>query len=195
VKLLRQLCTLLVFLLASCASDKSDRSSNPTPRSLSSRLSGEKGYVRDSNGNWKPSSDRRSQFESKGQSPLAKKDFKKQDYQTGDYARKSWWGNKSYDRQSYAGNTDGSRFQTSSALDGKGAREARQNASDGQKDYRTDSYATSAAREAGTAGMAPPDTARNQVDQRRKVFQQPEIVDWKEQRSLSLDQSKGLLGR
>ena len=52
---------------------------------------------------------------------------------------------------------------------------------------------------AGTAreaGNKPIDKSSNAiVESRQKVFQQPEIIDWKEQRNLSLDQSKGILGR
>jgi hypothetical protein len=33
------------------------------------------------------------------------------------------------------------------------------------------------------------------IENRRETFQPPEIIDWREQRSLSVDQSRGILGR
>ena len=180
--------------LASCASDKGNDSSTaaaPAHRSLSERMNENNGYVQDAEGNWKPRSDKRSPFESQGESAYFKKDFNKKEYQTGDYARKSWWGNKSYDRQAYAGNTDGSRFQKSSGLKDKGAREAATQG-DFQQSYDTETYGTGAALEAGAKPIAKGSNAN--IENRRKVYAQPEIVDWREQRSLTMDQSKGLLG-
>lgn len=150
------------------------------------------GYKQDASGNWVAQNDRRSPYESKGSTYDSKKSFQKKDYKTGDFAKKSWWGNKEYDRQSYAGDTDGSRFQTSSALQGETAPEA----GDAAKipgAYKTDTYSTNTARESRNKEIARP--SNTIVDGREKVFQQPEIIDWREQRKLSLDQSKGILGR
>lgn len=184
----------ILVLLASCASEKSESRPSSAPRNLSTRLSESNGYKQDSNGNWVPQNDRRSEFESKGQSHFAQKSFNKKAYQSGDYEKKSWWGNKSYDRKAFAGNTDGSRFQKSSGLESKGAREAARSLNK-QDSYATADYATSSARESGAAGVNTPQRAQNQIDRRQEVFEQPEIVDWKEQRTLSLGQSKGILGR
>ena len=184
---------LLALILASCASgpEKSTAAAAPARKSLSERLNQSNGYKQDANGNWKPQNDRRSEFESKGKSNFAGKDFNKQEYKAGDYAKKSWWGNKQYAPKSYSGNTDGSRFEKSSDQQGKGAREMNTTAKI-PDNYQTDSYTTSAAREAGTAPLKKGSNAA--IDKRQKVFQQPEIIDWREQRSLSVDQSKGILG-
>jgi hypothetical protein len=159
---------------------------------MSQRLSEKNGYQQDSKGNWVPRTDRRSEFESKGEAHLGKKDFRKKDYKTGDFAKKSWWGGKSYERKPYAGNTDGSQFAKSSALQGKGAREASSNLAKPDR-YDTPSYATAAARESRNSAITAPSAAQDRVDQRGTV--QPEIIDWRQQRNLSMDQSKGLLGR
>ena len=149
--------------------------------------------MKDANGNWVPRNNRRSEFENKGQDPnFAGKDFQKKDYKAGDYAKKSFWGNKEYDHKAYAGNTDGSKFQKSSKLQDKGAREAGTSAAIPDS-YKTDTYGTNAAREAGSSPLAKPGNA--EIDNRQKVYQQPEIIDWQEQRKLSLDQSRGILGR
>lgn len=184
----------MLLLAASCASDKDNSPPSAEPhKTLSERLSESNGYKQDANGNWEPRNDKRSSFESQGESPYFKGEYgKKEAYQTGSYAKKSWWGNKEYGRQSFAGETDGSRFWKSSRLDGKGARESG-NAADVAGPYQTGGYATSAAREASEGGLAKPSDA--ETDARRRVFQQPEIIDWREQRSLSVEQSKGILGR
>lgn len=186
---------LAAVLSASCASDSgADKSSSPAPalKPLSQRLEEKNGYMKDAEGNWVPRSDKRSSFENKGEAAYFKKDFKKKDYKTGDYAKKSWWGNKEHDRKSFAGNTDGSRFEKASGLQGKGAREAG-SAADVPDTYQTDNYATGSARETTNSAIAKP--SNDGIENRRGGFQQPEIIDWREQRTLSVDQSKGILGR
>jgi hypothetical protein len=186
---------LAAVLSASCASDSGARKSStsaPTLKPLSQRLEEQNGYAKDAKGNWVPRNDKRSSFENQGEAAYFKKDFKKKDYKTGDYAKKSWWGNKQYDRRSYAGKTDGSRFEKASALQGQGAREAG-SAADVPGAYQTDNYATNSARETTSSAIAKP--SNDGIENRRGVFQPPEIIDWREQRSLSVDQSRGILGR
>jgi hypothetical protein len=154
-------------------------------------MSEKNGYTKDANGNWVPQTDKRSSFESKGQDPNFTKDFKKTEYKTGDYTKKSWWGNKDYDAKAYAGNTDGSRFQKASDLQGKGARESGSNTKIPDP-YKTGTYATSDAREAGKNPIAKP--SNDGIENRREVYEAPPVIDWREQRSLSVDQAKGLLG-
>lgn len=185
----------VAILSVSCSSDSgADKSTAPAPtlKPLSQRLEEKNGYMKDAEGNWVPRSDKRSSFENKGEATYFKKDFKKQDYKTGDYAKKSWWGNKDYDRKSYAGKTDGSRFEKSSALQDQGAREADSSA-DVPDAYKTNNYATSAARETSSSAINKP--SNDGIENRRGGFEQPEIIDWREQRSLSVDQSRGILGR
>lgn len=158
---------------------------------MSERLNEKNGYQKDANGNWIPQSDKRSAFENKGEDPNFTGKFKKTNYKTGEYAKKSWWGNKDYDRKAYAGNTDGSRFQKSSNLQDKGARESG-NAAKLADPYKTSKYATNTATEAGKKTLAKP--SNDQIENRRKTYQAPEIIDWREQRNLTMDQSKGLLG-
>ena len=180
--------------LAACAGDKVNNTSTaaaPAHKSMSERMNENNSYEQDAEGNWKPRNDKRSSFESQGESAYFKKDFQKKEYQTGDYARRSWWGNKTYDRQAYAGKTDGSHFQTASNLKDKGAREAATQG-DFQQSYNTGSYGTGDAREAGAKPIAK--GSNDGIENRRKVYAQPEIVDWREQRSMTMDQSKGILG-
>ena len=193
MKIFRLFAVLPVIFLAACSGPSSTPKPAPSRKPLDQRVHEEHGYKKDANGNWKPQTDKRSPFETKGQDPnFAGKNFKAKAYKTGDYAKKSWWGNKQYDRKSYAGNTDASRFQKTSDLQGRGAREAN-TAADIPDRYQTDSYATNSAREAGAAAIKKP--SNDGIENRRKGFEQPEIIDWRQQRTLSMDQSKGILGR
>ena len=68
---------LLPLLLVSCAKDTSQKTAAaPSHRSLNQRMTESNGYKQDAKGNWVPQNDRRSEFESKGESNYAKKDFK-----------------------------------------------------------------------------------------------------------------------
>lgn len=192
---MKTLVTLLVLplLLSSCGSDGGNKAtaSTPAPRkTLSERMSEDGGYKQDANGKWAPRSDKRSPYESQGASQYGSKEYKKQEYKAGDYAKKSWLGGKEYDRKAYAGNTDGSRFQKASDLSGKGARETETTFKTPDQ-YKTGNYATTAAREAGNSPIAK--TSNDMIENRRNDYQPPEIIDWREQRSM--DRSKGLFGR
>lgn len=195
MKFFSLIAVLPIIFLASCggAATKQKSAATPTRKTLSQRMDEKNGYKQDSNGNWKPQGDKRSPYESQGQDPnFAGKNFAKKAYKTGDYAKKSWWGNKQYDHKTYSGNTDASRFQKTSNLQGKGALEAK-TAADIPDRYQTGRYATKSAREAGAAAIEKP--SNDQIENRQKVFKQPEVIDWRQQRTLSMDQSKGILGR
>jgi len=188
----RHMFAAMLLVTASCSTDTKTTGSESTIKPFSQRLNEKSGYSQDSEGNWKASGNKRSSFESIGATPYFKGDYQKDTYKTGEYAKKSWWGNKDYGRKSYDGNTDGSRFMTSSALDGKNAGEAG-TAAKIPGNYQTNDFATNDAREAGTRNVSKPSDA--ETDVRRRVFKQPDIIDWREQRQLSVEQSKGLLGR
>ena len=183
-------------LAVSCAKDGGTGSSaNGGPRPLSQRLNESNGFAVDSEGNWVPRNDRRSSFESQGESPYFKGGNSNQgkEYRTGDYTRKSWWGSKDYGRSSYLGNTDANHFREASRLQGQGAPETGRAAHGGDESYRTGGYRTGGARESSARRLDKPSDA--ETDVRRRVFQPPEIIDWSEQRKLSLEQSRGILGR
>ena len=199
MKIIRTILILPVFLAASCASksgaDKSTASAAPEHKTMNERFGGggrdPGSYQQDSSGKFYIKDEKRSPFEGKTDPNFAGKSYKKTEYKTGDYAKKSWWGNKEYDRKAYDGNTDGSRFQTTSRLQGKGAREAG-TAADIPDNYQTGTYATGDAREAGKAPIQKGTSAA--IENHKDDYPQPEIIDWREQRALSVDQSKSILG-
>ena len=196
MKTARSILWFLLLLPVSCATKSADKapgdSQSTTLKPLSQRLEESNGFKQDADGNWIPKNDKRSSYESAGRPSQFNKEYQKKAYKTGEYAKKSWWGNKEYGHKEYAGNTDGSRFQKTSRLDGKGAREAG-NQADIPDAYETGTYATNAAREMGNNPISRPSDA--ETDIRRRVYTPPEVIDWKEQRALSLEQSRGILGR
>ena len=192
MKLRHLILCLLAWFVVSCASNSSKKPPTTTAiKPFSQRIDENNGYKQDAEGNWKIKTNKRSSFEGQGANAQFKGDYAKKDYKTTDYSKKSWWGNKNYQAKAYAGSTDGSRFQKTSRLDGKGAPEAGKDAGMTET-YKTGDYATSAAREAGKKPVKKPSDA--ETDVRRKVYPVPEIIDWRQQRSLSIDQSKGILG-
>lgn len=183
---------LMMVILTACTNDPKADENTSAFKPFSQRLNEKNGYTQDSEGNWKTQGDKRSSFEKQGASPYFQGEYKKNTYKTGEYAKKSWWGNKDYGRKTYEGDTDGSRFMTTSSLGGQNARES-STAAKLPGNYPTEKFATNSAREAGLEKISKPSDA--ETDIRREVYQQPDVIDWREQRTLSLDQSKGLLGR
>ncbi len=204
MKLLAAIAAALpLALTVSCSNGSGADKARPVPRSQQGARNmtdqqwlAEKtrdiGIVQDKQGNWVPRTNKRSQLESRGRSAHFKEQYGKKTYKAGEYQRKSWWGNKEYGRRQYAGDTDGGRFQTASRHDGQGARETGA-AADLPGSYQTGTYGTGAARETSRAGLKKPRNA--EIENRREVYQAPDVVDWREQRQLSLDQSRGILGR
>jgi hypothetical protein len=200
VKPIRAAAILASVVLASCASSTNKNSSTaaaPTESSGAkirsadewvSDISKDNGFVKGPDGRLVPKSDRRSPFENKGESYFAKKSYKKEQYKTGDFTTKSWWGNKGYDHKNYSGNTDGSRFEKSSGMQGKGARE-NGNAADIPDNYHTGTFATGNARESTDTRMHDSTSIARENDKDNSQFQ------WNPQRSLSVEQSRSLLGR
>lgn len=184
---------LPLILLVACGS-RSGSSNSPTEgfKPFSQRLNENNGYQVDAQGNWIPRNNKRSEFESRGEAVQTTKEYAKKDYGTREHSKKSWWGSKDYGSKNYDGNTDGGRFQKTSRLDGKGARDSGRKA-DVPGSYQTDNYATSASRESAADKITKPTDANTK--NRRESYVSPDIIDWREQRSLSVDQSKSLLGR
>ncbi len=183
---------MCVAVLASCSQPVESTSTSGAPKRLSERINEKTGFVQDDEGNWKPRVDRRSSFESKGESPYFKGEYAKKEYKAGEYAKKSWWGNKTYESKAYQGDTDGSRFAKTSRFDGSQSRDGGKVAREGGT-YQTDAYATGKANETGKKRLDHPSDA--ETDIRRRVFTPPPVVDWESQRNLDMRQTRSILGR
>jgi len=189
--LLTASCTLLV----SCAEEKVDNS-KPTQAArpgLQERLSESAGYKQNEKGEWVPKTDKRSSYDSQRDTPYFKDKLDTMErYKTGDYAKKSWWGSKEYGKKSYEGNTDGSRFQKQALQDGLVARDSGKAARTSDP-YRTNTLPRESALESRNPAIDRPTNAL--IESERKTYKAPSVIDWKEQRSMNMDQSRSILGR
>lgn len=187
--------TAAFALMVSCAGEKVDHS-KPTQAArpgLQERLSENAGYKQNEKGEWVPKIDKRSSYDSQRDTPYFKDKLATAErYKTGDYAKKSWWGSKGYGKKSYEGDTDGSRFRTEARQDGQVARDNGK-AARTTDPFKTNTLTYDSALESRNPGIDRPTNAL--IESERKTYKAPSVIDWKEQRSLDLDQSRSILGR
>lgn len=181
--------------IVSCAEEKIDNS-KPTEASrpgLQERLSESAGYKQNEKGEWVPKSDKRSSYDSQRDTPYFKDKLDTMErYKTGDYAKKSWWGSKEYGKKPYEGDTDGSRFRSEARQDGQVARYDGKAARTSEP-FKTNTLPTESARESRNPAVDRPTNAY--TESQRKTYKAPSVIDWKEQRSMDMDQSRSILGR
>ncbi len=186
---------IVLMLLASCGNDGGNRGAEESASfaPLSQRLNQEQGYAQDSQGNWIARSDRRSQFENRTASGMdrsnhnATRRVNKSQFQPAEWTQAS-----SAAPKSYSGPTDGSGFRSTAAAQGQAARQSGAQAHT-PGEYGTQDFRTGSSRENRGRRFARKTDA--QTDNRRDSLPPPEIIDWREQRNLSLDQSRSMLSR
>jgi len=138
-------------------------------------------------------SDRRSSMEGKDSNMASNRDFSGQDYSTKNYRKKRWGGNTFFGRKKYEGNTDASKYQKEPWFVKKQAGAQGQRASADRKSYSVNPFRRSTAREQGRTPISRTQDAESSI--RRRVFQQPEITHWKNQKGLSVGDTNKMLGR
>ncbi len=186
-------CALLCLLPSCSGTDPGRDQARPAPRkSLSQRVAEAPGYRQDADGNWVPGSDQRHWLDGRRQGPFANTQKSKRTFATKDLDRKTWQGGSEYNAGSYEGPTDGSRFAKNSRYGQTTSREAAERAIL-PENQTPGTYATDAARETSQDRPGTPSDA--ETDFRRRVYKAPETVDWREQRGLGINETKGLLGR
>lgn len=187
-------------LLASCGTG-SDGSGNNLAASestngvapLSQRLNEAHGYVQDANGKWVPRNNRRSQFENRTASGTNQRNtFEARRFNAAEYQPAEWTRTRSNTPQPYSGDTDGSTFQSTAAAQGRSFRESSTRARTPGA-YETSGYRTGASRENSARRHDRPADAR--VENRRQSPIEPEIIDWRQQRDLAIDQTRSMLAR
>lgn len=180
---------------ASCAQkEEAGNTKTYAQMTMSERINSKQGF-KDKKGNWTPEVAGMKLYEDQRESPYFSGDANTPArYQTGDFAKKKWWGGSTYETQAYGGNTDGSRFQTPARDQGTVSREASQTAAIAGP-YQTGAYQTGSARETGrTVGTG----ANTQVEQRRESLPEPEVItgrEWQQQRNLDMRTTRGMVGR
>jgi hypothetical protein len=119
--------------------------------------------------------------------------WENKEYKAGEYRKKSWWGDRDYVKKVYGGNTDANSLKKDSRFNGKTAGEGAVAAHDSKKSYRTGEYSTGKAREESKDGIRRVSDA--ETDERRRVFTSPDIIPWKTQNGMTVDDTKRMLGR
>lgn len=189
---------VLAMVLSQCA-DKAEPTNaaaeSSKPRSMNERFNsrGKEGYYQDSEGNWKIKNNKRSSFENAGQAAYGNKQFQSPEYKPGTVQKKSWWGNRDYERKIYAGNTDGSKFATTARDAGKSANESGSASRFSGKNLESKRIDRTSALEEGTLGITTPSDA--ETNERRALYKEPSIIDYQQQRALQIQQTKSMLGR
>lgn len=181
-----------IALLVACASSN-DNSSETGHRSLSQRLNEQVQFKQNADGQWAPDSDRRSSFESQGSSPYFKGNVEKKEYQSTAFQKKPFWGRSDYTGKSdYQVSEDGDRFRQTSLFAQGNAKESQQ-AARTTGTYATSNVSKGAAREGSARRLDRPSDA--ETDVRRRVFAQPQVLNSRSGRSMSVEQSNSILGR
>lgn len=181
-----------LHFLCSCAKDSSGSAdADLTPKSFSQRLSENHGYTVNKDGNWVPRNNKRSSFEQAGGSPYFQGELGKKEFSTTQFGKKSWWGNNELARPEFSSSADTSNYQQSSRYQGQNAGLDRSLVTPDK--IQGSSYTTGTAHEEGGRRLSKPSDA--ETDVRRRLFIQPEIIDYKQQRDMSMKESKDMLGR
>ena len=148
---------------------------------------------KDKDGNPVMQSELRSHFEGKRSTTGSTSDYSGKDYTAQSYAKKRWGGDSSLQRKKYQGNTDANHYKMEPLFVRKQASAAGQRADAEGKAYASKSYGKSTAREQDKARVKR--TSDAETDVRRRVFKEPDIIDWKEQQGLSVKDTNRMLGR
>ncbi len=148
---------------------------------------------KDKNGNPVMKSDLRSSMDGKQSSIAGGRDFKGKDYNTKSYRKKRWGGNTFFPRKKYQGNTDASHYKSEPWFVQKQASAAgKRSRADGMA-YAVNPFRTSSASEQDSRRITR--TSDAETNFRRRVYKQPEITNWKDQKGLSVKDTNRMLGR
>ena len=180
----------MACLIASCT-PKVDKPEASAPKGLSERLEQSNGYTQDDKGNWAPKIDKRSSYETQGKSAYFDRKYEGKSFNTDSYAKKSWWGGKEMPHKAYQGKMEQIDHQDANIV-GKPS-VIRSKAYKTRSHDQTGSYGTHAAIENEAGDLDKPSDA--ETDVRRKTPIKPKITDYDQQRAMSIEQSKSLLGK
>ncbi len=186
---------VLAGVLAGC-SGESTRTVTSTRRTISdpllNRYAGNFTKETGTDGSTKIVSARRSRFEGRQVDGYGKAIAKKR-FDTHERSKRPWWGKKDYGRKSWTGNKEAADAGRKSWFGSRRAKEGGKMARAAGKSYETGPYGTGAASEAGTKRLGHGEDALTK--NRRETSPDPRIIGWEEQRKMSMEQTRGILGR
>ena len=166
-------------------------SAQASPMTLEQRCNTKYGYYQDDKGNWKPRDDRRSSFDGAGASAYFQGAYQTKDCATPTFRNTAWWGSKDYTARTIQSKNAG--VNHSARADGSRSRE---DGSVSPADSRRVVAGNVSTRAAGEGRKGPlKAAAASENETPEKSYVPPTVVDWQEQRALSVDQTKSLLGR
>lgn len=183
----------IIWMLSSCSSEqtvtKSQVVKDPWGKPQNYSIG------KDENGNPVMKSDRRSTFEGKQSSIAGHRDFRGKDYTSKSYRKKRWGGNTLFGgNKKYSGNTDANKYRNQPWFVQQQSRALAQRSRAEGKGYRKlGLFRTTQAREQSGRRLSRPQDAETNV--RRRVYKQPGITHWKEQKGLSVGDTNRMLGR
>lgn len=183
--------------LAGCAGDKQEPATTTVQKSsgdpLLDRYASSFRYEKSPDGSTRIVSDKRSEFEGAHAQGYGQQ-YGTKDFKTKEQARKPWWGSKEYTQaQAWDGVKSAHETGQTSPHGSRRPTEAGQVADGSSTTYDTGAYATGRAREHATQRLHRPADAL--TSNRRESYPEPYIIGWEKQRELSVEQTKGILGR
>ena len=192
---MRSLASIALFgcvaLLASCSGPGTPDQSHMASEGLSDRLNRSYGYEVDDKGNWLPKNDKRSQYEGRGGSGYFSGAVSKKSFGTNQLNKGSWMGGSEVQRPSHHLSGTGSNFGGSNRFSSQQASLNRnlQTPTHIAGNHLPDRRANE------THGQRADKPSDAETDVRRRVFNEPDIIDYRQQREMSIQESKQLLGR
>lgn len=133
---------------------------------------------------------KRSSFESQQLTNIGG-DYGKKQFAASRYSKKNWQGSRNFDPAKFKSSKN--RWDNEEWFVQKQAREAGNAARAQNESFATGDYRTASAREQGGRRLSRGSDV--ETDVRRRVYQEPLIMEKEDYEKLSLDEAKGLLGR
>lgn len=188
---------IVALCLAACAGAKKEEAATVEPQSygdpLLDRYASNFRYEQSDDGSTRISSDQRSSFEGAQAQGLGK-EFSTKRFATEERAKEPWWGKQDYTgNKSWDGGKSANEAGRESRFGSMKPHDAGKVARGSGERYQTGTYATRQAREAGAKRLDKTEDVL--TSNRRATYPEPYIIGWEKQRELSVEQTKGMLGR
>lgn len=181
---------LIPVFMVSCASEREIDYEKAEARGLDKYMSDVK-YVTDEQGNVRPDSGKRSQYDSKGDYGGAK-GFSGEHYSKKNYRSKRWGGNKGFNSKNYSGNKSGSQFQHSPHFVQQQANAQGQYAAGGGKNYATSGYAGNTGAVNRGRSVARPSDAQSDA---KSNYPAPPIYSLDQVNGIGVNETNAMMGR
>ncbi len=182
---------LLFLLVCSCATEQTVTKKQVRKDAFGRNLNFRKEKGED--GSIVMKSDKRSSFEGRRSNIVRNRDFSGKNYRKKSYRKERWEGVSHFSKKEFQGSRDASRYQKEPWFVKKQAGAQGKQFDVGKKKFFSNPFKTKPAIE--TTRKSITHTSDAETDFRRRVYVQPKITGWKNQSSLSVDDTNKMLGR